>query len=63
MIHSLQSNKALLMSSFSFFILTILYKNGSTALIMASANGKDDIVELLINAKADINLQDKKVSI
>ncbi len=26
---------------------------------MASANGKDDIVDLLINAKTDVNVQDK----
>jgi hypothetical protein len=25
----------------------------------ASMNGKDDIADLLINAKADVNLQDK----
>ncbi len=62
-LHSFQLNEALLMLSIVVLILIILYKNGFTALMLASYKGKDDIVDLLINAKADVNVQDKKVSI
>ncbi len=44
-------------------IILFIDKDGFTALLFASRNGKDDIVDLLIKAKADVNVQDKEVSI
>ena len=38
--------------------LNIIDNDGNTALIMASANGHDHIVDLLLNAGADPNLKD-----
>jgi ankyrin repeat protein len=39
--------------------MIIIYKNGNTVLISASYNGHFEIVKLLINNNADLNIQDK----
>ena len=50
---------------FLFFLLIfipILFsfkQDGKTALMLASLNGKKDVVEILLSAKSEINLQSK----
>ena len=43
----------------SFFILFFLLQDGYTALILASRDGKIECVKSLIDAKADVNIQNK----
>ena len=38
-------------------------QSGKTALMMASKNGHDEVVRMLVSAGAQVNLQDKVINI